>query len=369
MVCDWIDSARLGQGKFGSRNGGWAYDAYPELETLDAGRCVNIADIEGPAVITSIHTTQHFPRDSGLSEDETRAICARGVVLEVYYDEVADPAVRVPLADFFGDGCGGRAMHFSTEFVEKAPESYNCYIPMPFGESARVQLRNETPYDLMNYTCVKFESLPSWEGDLGHLHAAWNRTAFQLHGSTDQHFFHIDGRGHLLGRAWSICTDEPFFKDFRFVMEGNNEICIDGEDEPRADYLGTEDSFGFSWGFRQPFIGVCSGINYVHNETPSMLSIYRFRGPNVIRFSKSFDLRIDWSHEWTDNEGFQRDIAELNAKDRGWVDYATTFYWYQETPGFQHGDLPGPDERAAKILHPNPIRLGGSSGNRWQTGG
>ena len=53
MVCDWRESARLGQGEFGSRNGGWAYDAYPELETLDAGRCIKIAEIEGPAVITN----------------------------------------------------------------------------------------------------------------------------------------------------------------------------------------------------------------------------------------------------------------------------------------------------------------------------
>ena len=244
-------------------------------------------------------------------------------------------------------------MHFSTPFVEKAPESYNCFVPMPFEKSARVVLRNETPYDLMNYSCVEFERLPSWERDLGYLHATWKRIAFQLRGNTDQHFFHAEGRGQFLGRAWSICTDEPFFKGFHFVMEGNNEIRIDGEEDPRADYLGTEDSFGFSWGFRQPFIGVYSGINHLRNETPSMVSIYRFRGPNVIRFSESFDLRIDWSHEWAQNKEFQTKIAELNMKGGGWVDYATTYYWYQETPGFRHEALPKLDERTRDVLHPN----------------
>jgi len=29
--------ARMKSNEFGSCNGGWAYDAYPELETLDAG--------------------------------------------------------------------------------------------------------------------------------------------------------------------------------------------------------------------------------------------------------------------------------------------------------------------------------------------
>jgi hypothetical protein len=227
---------------------------------------------------------------------------------------------------------------------------------MPFEKSARVMLRNDTSYDLMNYSYVEFEHLPSWEDDLGYFHASWGREAFPLHGGTDRPFFHVDGRGHLMGRAWSICTDEPFFKDFHFVMEGNNEIRIDGEVDPRADYLGTEDSFGFSWGFRQPFTGVYSGMNLVRNETPSMLSIYRFRGQNMIRFSESLDLRIDWSHEFSKNEDFQREMARLHEGDRGWVDYSTTFYWYQKEPGYKHDQLIPLAERVKDILHPNPSR-------------
>jgi len=347
--------AQLRSRDFGSSNGGWAYDAYPELETLDAGKCITIADIKGPAIITNIHSTQHFIHDDKLSEDERKALTTRGIILEIYYNDVNVPAVRVPLGDFFADGCGGKVKHFSTPFVEKAPESYNCFIPMPFEKSARVMLRNETAYNLGNYSFVEFERLPSWEGDLGYFHATWKRFAFQLHGETDQHFFHVDGRGHLLGRSWSVCTDEPFFKGFHFVMEGNNEIRIDEELFPKADYLGTEDSFGFSWGFRQIFIGLYNGINFVQPETPSMLSIYRFRNLNVIRFEKSLDLRIDWSNEWTDNENFQKEITALKAKDRGWIDYATTYYWYQESVGYEHEPLISLDKRVKPILRPNEI--------------
>jgi hypothetical protein len=339
--------------RFGSRNGGWSYDAYPELETLDAGKCITIADIEGPAVITNIHSTQHFIRDDNLSEDERKAMCTRGVVLEIYYNHVSAPAVKVPLGDFFGDGCGGKAQHFSTPFVEKAPESYNCFIPMPFEKSARVMLRNETDYNLANYSFVEFEHLPSWEDNLGYFHATWRRLDFPLHGKTDQHFFHVDGCGHLIGRAWSVCTDEPFFRGFHFVMEGNNEIRIDGKERPKADYLGTEDSFGFSWGFRQPFIGIYNGMNFVQHETPSMLSIYRFRKQNPIRFLKSLDLRIDWSNEWTANEAFQKKIAEIHSKGGGWIDYATTYYWYQDGVGYEHEPLMSINKRVKPILHTN----------------
>jgi hypothetical protein len=348
-----IDIARLKNQEFGFCNGGWAYDAYPELETLDAGKSIIIADIKGPAVITNIHTTQHFIHDDKLSENERKALCTRGIILEIYYNDIDVPAVQVPLGDFFADGCGGKANHFSTPYVEKAPESYNCFIPMPFEKSARVVLRNETSYNLGNYSFVEFEQLPCWENDLGYFHATWKRFAFQLHGKTDQHFFYVDGNGHLIGRAWSVCTDDPFFKSFHFVMEGNNEVRIDGELMPRADYLGTEDSFGFSWGFRQVFMGLNNGINFVQGENPSMLSIYRFRNLNAIRFKESLDWRIDWSNEWVGNEKFQSDIAELKAKNCGWVDYATTYYWYQDTVGYKHEQLMPLDERVKTVLHPN----------------
>lgn len=354
MDINWRNIARLKNQKFGACNGGWAYDAYPELETLDAGKSMTIADIEGPAVITNIHSTQHFFRDDELSEDERKAMCARGIILEIFYNGEDNPSIRVPLGDFFADGCGGKAIHFSTPFVEKAPESYNCFIPMPFEKSVRVILRNTTKYSLANYSFVEFERMSSWEPDLGYLHASWKRFAFQLHSDTDLNFFHINGNGHLIGRSWSVCTDEPIFKGFSFVMEGNNEVRIDGEDEPRADYLGTEDSFGFSWGFKQPFIGLYNGMNYVQNEEPSLLSIYRFRNQNAIRFNKSLDLRVDWSHEFRGNRDFHKELAKRHAEDRLWIDYATTYYWYQQTVSCDHEPLMPLDERVKTVLHPNP---------------
>lgn len=359
----WHDIARIKAGhSFGATNGGWAYDAYPDLETLDAGKAITIADITGPAVITHIHTTQHIiPKSGGpfhladdtLDENARKALAARGIILEIYYNGDPVPAVRVPLGDFFADGCGGRAQHFSTPFVEKAPESYNCFIPMPFEDSTRVILRNETPVNLGNYSFVEFERLPAWETTLGYFHAAWKRFAFQLHGKTDQPFLHIDGTGHLIGRAWSVCTDEPLFDGFTFVMEGNNEVRIDDAETPAVDYLGTEDSFGFSWGFQRPFVGVYNGINYVRNETPCMLIIFRFHAHNAIRFNKNLDWRIDWSHEFPDNHDFHQRLEQVHQRGHGWVDYATTFYWYQSTPGYAHDNLPHLDDRTRDILHPN----------------
>jgi len=69
------------------------------------------------------------PETRDLTEAERRALSARGVVLLAYFDDAAERSICVPLGDFFADGCGGRAQHFSSVFVEKSPESYICTHP------------------------------------------------------------------------------------------------------------------------------------------------------------------------------------------------------------------------------------------------
>ncbi len=353
-MLNWREISKLKkQYKFGACNGGWKYDSYPELESLDAGKSITIARIKGPAVITNFHLTQHLVLDGEITKEQRTALSVRGLILEIYFNDNPIPSVRVPLGDFFADGCLGKAQDFTTLFIEKAPKSYNCFIPMPFEKSARVVLINETKYDLMDLSIVEFERLESWDDNLGYFHATWKRFAFQLNSDTNELFFHVDGKGHLLGRSYSFSTDEPMFRSFFYVMEGNNEIRIDGEDTPRVDYLGTEDSFGFSWGFQYAFNGIYNGINHVQNAKPTLLSIYRFRGNNTIGFNKSFDLRINWKNCFTENKSFLKRISKINSKGRAWVDYATTYYWYQSTIGYKHDSSMNLDERIKLVLKSN----------------
>jgi len=338
-------------------NGGWCYDAYPELKPLNAGATIPIAEIEGSGVITCIHSTQHLvmptPQTQHLSDAERKALSARGVVLLVYFDNASSPSVCVPLGDFFADGCGGLARHFSSLLVEKAPESYNCYFPMPFRKSARVYLRNDTPYDMANYSFVEYELTPNLEAELGYFHATWRRFAFQLHSGSVERFFEVNGCGHLAGRAWSVCTDEPLFEGFHFVMEGNNGVFVDGEKKPRLDYLGSEDSFGFSWGFREPFSGLYAGINYVRHKEPAQLSIYRFHLSNPVRFSRRLVWQVDWRHEFKGWREFHEKLSERHRLGKGWIDYAVTTYWYQREAGYPHIPLPPLEERLKPVLRSN----------------
>ena len=327
----------------GFSNGGWNYDRYPDLERLDARKRMLVADLKGPGIIRALHTTRHNPKD----------LFARGIVLEVWYDEAKTPAVQAPLADFFGDGCNGSGMDFTSNLIECAPWAYNCYIPMPFKQRARVYLRNDTDRNAMNYSFVEWEKLPHWDDAYGYFHATYRRDAFQLSKSTRHTFLELKGKVHILGRQFSLVTNEPHFDTFNTVMEGNNEIDIDGR-ERAVDYLGTEDSFTFSWGFQKTFAGQHAGMTLVDVDDLSLqrLSVFRFHDSAPIRFEKS----LKWSIDWTQEKAFTGNPTWQALVDKGgcWVDYAAVHYWYQDDPGgFVHAPLPSVAERAQISLCPD----------------
>lgn len=337
-------------------NGGWNLDRYKDSPTLDAKKAMILADLKGPGVITHIHTTRHSPAE----------LFARGIVLEIRFDNADEPAVCVPLADFFGDGCNGRSMLFSANLIECVPWSYNCYFPMPFKERAEVILRNDTDNNTLNYSYIEWESLPEWNNDYAYFHATYRRDLFQLKKDTNYQLIELAGRGHFLGRQMSIATDEPLWRNFGCVMEGNNEVHIDG-DERRIDYLGSEDSFTFSWGFQSPFAGQHAGMPFVQvGDREQLLSIYRFHDHMPIRFEKSLAWNINWSMERHYNNLDPIPAVKESAKDHekrwdavlarngGWIDYAHVSYWYQDRPGgFKHQPLPKPEERVALLLKSN----------------
>ena len=164
-------------------------------------------------------------------------------------------------------------------------------------------------------------------------------------------------------------------------MEANQEVRIDGMEPPLPgpytkgqtptyNYTGSEDSFGFSWGFAQTFIGLYHGINYIQqggDKNPQILSIYDFRRANPIRFNKSVDWSLNWSCEgtndlWPGNKDWgdsrRKKVDERVRKGGAWVDYSMTWYWYQKEPGHSHQTLPDLDQRAAGMLYGEKVMSG-----------
>jgi hypothetical protein len=329
----------------GLANGLWYHDQYRDLKPLLGHTEVTVADIEGPGVITLMHITRAL--------DEDRAKFARGIVLQVFYDNETSPAIQAPLADFFGDGCNGKSTYFSSNLIELVPEAYNSYIPMPFRKRAKIVLRNDTDdYYFGAYTAIEWQKLPVWNPSLGYLHATYTRKVFRLVPETKVTFFQVEGSGHLIGRQLSLVTSEPaYLQELRWVVEGNNELEIDGQ-KKQINYLGSEDSFTFSYGFRRLFTGQHVGVTFRDfGSTLSQLSVFRFHDHMPIRFDKSLAWTIDWQYESTFvNPPAWRERVGPNG---GWVDYAFVFYWYMDTPaGYEHEPLAPLQERILPMLPP-----------------
>lgn len=333
-------------------NGGWNYDRYKRIRKLDRHTTITVADLRGPGIIRQLHITRHVPKE----------VMARGIVLEIWFDNAREPAVQCPLADFFGDGCNGSSMPFSSNLLECAPWCYNAFFGMPFRSRARILLRNDTDLDAMDYSAVEWESLPAWDSSLGYFHATYRRQCFQLTPHTDQDVFDVEGSGHLVGRQYSITTDEPIFRDFIYLMEGNNEVDIDGQTRA-IDYLGIEDSFGFSWGFQAPFAGQHAGMTLVDRGMPRRVSVFRLHDAMPIRFRS----RLRWHINWREERMFTGKPEWASAVNRGgcWVDLASVHYWYQNDPGgYRHAPIESIPDRQRAMLKPAWAGTGGTVGNK-----
>jgi hypothetical protein len=183
--------------------------------------------------------------------------------------------------------------------------------------------------------------------------------------------FSLPGPGHLLGEYWNINTDEPVFEGMTFVMEGNREYRIDGETEPSINYLGSEDSFNFSWGWHALFNGYKAGINYLsfkfgegfkisfegQERKLSRVSTYRFRDRDVIHFNHRLEQTVDWTKEFRSlavTRPILDRVRQRNQESGGWVDYAVTQYWYSSDPAGLGLAMPPIDQRQKIVLRENP---------------
>src|SRR5262249_37804762 len=99
-------------------------------ELVPPGRHLVLADIEGPGTIRHIwFTVPPAP------PEEMRAI-----VIEVFYDDNAEPSISVPLLDFFGATLGRPVPYASMMTVVAEGRGFNAYYPMPFRKRVRVEL-------------------------------------------------------------------------------------------------------------------------------------------------------------------------------------------------------------------------------------
>jgi hypothetical protein len=310
---------------------------YDRRTYIESGETVVLADIEGPAVINHIWLTFAEARPSWLEAEG--AAHPGEIVLRMYWDGAANPAVEVPLGDFFGAGFGLRRELRSIPVQVEGGDGYNAYWQMPFFERGRITVTNEgvknvrSFYYQIDYTEV--EALP--EGTA--YFCAQYRREFPETLGEDYVVLEAEGQGHYVGTVMSVQSRSPYW-----FGEGDARIYVDGDTLPTIQGTGTEDYFLSAWGLNEhlfPYFGV----TYMSDD-PSNLGVratmYRWHVDDPIRFTTS--LRFELEHTgWMSAD--ETETGEVDGHVEREDDVATVAFWYQVGQPKSFPELPSLEGR------------------------
>jgi Protein of unknown function (DUF2961) len=329
-----------------------------------------LADLEGPGQITHIWMTQFCRKilGPGLLDPFDTATTApvleihnalglnwevpdpdyyRKVLIRITWDDEPEPAVLVPLGDFFGVGHSMPNSYASALFTVSAkPEeslifggsaALNCWAPMPFNKRCLIELVNENDLPIAQYFYIDYElyrqPLPD---DTLYFHARWSRSnpcngwgpdiqtnspeanIVDLTGDDNYVILQTTGSGHYVG-----CNLSVYHRQGSWWGEGNDMIFIDDDTWPPSLHgTGTEDYFNHAWGMQKNAYLYHGSI--IHEaDVPGYTVNYRFHIVDPIRFNERIKVTIEHGHG-------------NHLSD----DWASTAYWYQSLPSPKATILP-----------------------------
>ena len=304
-----------------------------ELQFYQGRTKVIIADLKGPGIITMIHFA--LPFTFKLNRD---------TILRIYWDGEKKPSVEAPLVDFFCDP-NGMLERVDSVLVNKK-RGWNCYFPMPFAKSARVELdaigdpRYPSADQSSNpcYSYVMYRTLKSLPSDAGYFHAEW-RQQIRLLGKEDYKVFEAYGKGQFIG--WNV-TVRGVSPNVGYPVDENVKFYVDGEKNPSVEWQGLEDAFGFSWGFPEqannfPYTGYQPYYNGA--------AAYRFTLNDRISFKKSLRMAVGFAY-------IESEIFKDFAKPENALELSSVAYWYQKEP--HKAFTPLLSRRERQPTFPNP---------------
>ena len=280
------------------------------VHTLNAGERRTYAELDGPGCIQHIWVV--------LSRPERLPLANRKIVIRIYFDDEPTPYVESPAGDFFGVMHGQGWYPVDNHYLAvKAWTGYNCYFPMPFARSARIEFEaGKEPQRA--YLQVDWHRYPGQQMmERRRFCARWRREMPTQRYGEDFLMLDADGPGELFGFVYGVRLMDDVD---RWSHGGAENIYIDGEGEHPA-YLrgiGGEDTFGAGYGgaLHPPETHHYAAMPYyVHEDVgqarPAQRLVgYRFFERDTIPFRESIHMRFGCMAN----------------------DICSTVYWYQEKP-------------------------------------
>ncbi|CAN5463642.1 DUF2961 domain-containing protein [soil metagenome] len=206
----------------------------------------------------------------------------RSLKLEMFWDDATTPAVSVPFGDFFGMGLGKTAIYHNAFFANPEGRSFQCFIPMPFRKSARIQLTNESGKRLSHiFFDINFEKTTFIKPGYLYFHSYWSRDTATTLAKDFELLPAVKGKGRFLGVNIGVNTN-PVYKE-HWWGEGEVKMYLDGDNHfPTLVGTGTEDYIGTAWG-QGEFFNDYAGCLLANKDSVSW-AFYRYHVPDPIFF-------------------------------------------------------------------------------------
>jgi hypothetical protein len=215
--------------------------------------------------------------------------------IQMFWDGESTPSVDVPLGYFFGVGSSGEAkVQGLLMGVDPATHTFYNYFPMPFNQSARIQLVNNSQQTITEGSGVVQHSTTALSG-LG-TNAGYFVTQFKRENptTTNRDFVWADfpsGTGQVVG---SILNISNIRNDG--VLEGDERVFIDQNTFTSTLHgTGTEDYFNGGWYFNRGIFSLpVHGAPLRHElDGTQHMAMYRLGLADSFPFEKSLRLKIE----------------------------------------------------------------------------
>jgi hypothetical protein len=233
--------------------------------------------------------------------------------IRIYWDGSPVAAVDVPLRNFFGYGYTDTRTWRSMALASDAT-GYVCWFPMPFAQSARIEVVNcGTVPGALSWEVRIEDSVPDMQQN-GRFRA---RLTQDVKGTTATAtmitMLDVPGKGIFLGQNCTMIGET----DAISYLEGDEVIYVNGSTTPIHHGTGTEDFYNEGWYFASegtfslPYSGLL--LNDENVAKYGRMAAYRLQLTDCIPFTNGFRLCME---------------SGANNSTMG-VDYLTTAYWYE----------------------------------------
>jgi len=281
---------------------------------IDPKQAAVIFSADGPGLITAL---KFRPAVSNMNA-VARSLLLRNLVVEMYWNNLKEPSVRVPLGDFFCNGLHPR--EFSNLAFAFEDGTYSCRLPMPFRKGARLVIRNDGPFAVDGACSVDWTTKTT--PNLLYLHSSFNAEM-----STGKPFcmMRTTGEGKYIGcYLMSIGMDGGWN-----ILEGDERFYRDGSAEHSHHGTGLEDYFNGAWYyfglFEMPLHGLLE-------KAAMRTAQYRLHLNDAVTFKQSLRMEIEFGH---------------GNSAGGYLSAAT--YWYQKEPTAIKSIIPPVEKRFVQI--------------------